>query len=78
MSKVKLQLRPYTALGILSFMREYINKSNSNIQELAAIHEAVDEFEEEIGKNISTDQIEDARLEVRVNDITNRHPPKFK
>ncbi len=79
MSKlVKLSLRPYTALAILSFMREYINDENKSDHRLKAIHEACDEYQQQITENITDDQIEDAKLELHVNYITNRHPPSKK
>ena len=74
--KVKLELRPYTALTILSFLREYINDENINNSRLAAIHESVKEYEDEIYKKISPQELEDAILENRVNDLAGRHPEK--
>ena len=74
--KVKLELRPYTALTILSFCREYINDENINNSSLAAIHESVKEYEDEVYKKISTEELEDAILENRVNGLTGRHPKK--
>lgn len=74
--KVKIELRPYTALGILSFCREFVNDSNRDVKELIALHENVDAFEQEVFKNISLDKLEDARLELRVNELTGRHPKK--
>ena len=74
--KVKLELRPYTALTILSFCREYINDENINDSRLTAIHESVKEYEDEIYKKISPQELEDAILENKVNDLTGRHPEK--
>lgn len=76
--KVNIALRPYDALAIISFMREYINDSNRDWPELKAIHETVDAYEKEITEKISIDMIEDARLECKVNDISGRHPKKNK
>ncbi len=76
MKKVNLQLRPYDALAILSFCREYINDSSKGIPELTAIHEAVNAYEQEIYKAISMNQLGDATLECHINYLTNRHPPK--
>lgn len=75
--KVKLELRPYDALGILRFCREFINDDNKNDKRFTAIHESVKSFEDEIYKKINTDQLEDAILECKVNDLTDRHPPKI-
>jgi len=77
MSKqVNITLRPYDALAIMCFMREYINDSNRDWPELKAIHETVDAYEKQINEKVSIDMVEDARLECRVNDISGRHPKK--
>lgn len=75
-SKVKIELRPYDALAILTFCREYINDSNKHNPWFTAIHEAVSNYEEEIFNNLSTEQLADAKLECNVNYIADRHPPK--
>jgi hypothetical protein len=76
MKKVSLQLRPYDALAILSFCREYVNDSSKGISELTAIHEAVNAYEQELYKSTTMNQLEDAILESKINYLTNRHPPK--
>lgn len=72
--KVKLELRPYTALAILCFCKEYINDDNKNDPTFASIHESVNEYEQEINKKVSIQQLEDAKLENQVNQITGRCP----
>ena len=72
--KVKLELRPYDALAMLCFVKEFINEKNKNDNRFAAIHETVDNYEKEIYKKLSSQQLEDAILENRVNDIAGRHP----
>ena len=74
--KVKLELRPYTALAILVFCKEFINDENIDDERLVAIHESVKEYEDEIYKKISPQELEDAILENRVNDLAGRHPEK--
>ncbi len=75
--KVELKLRPYTALAILTFCREYINDSNKDNPNLAAIQESVSEYEAEIFKKMNTQQIEDAILENKINALANRHPDNY-
>jgi lipoate-protein ligase A len=77
MKKVNLELRPYTALAIVKFCREFINDENKRDKRFAAIHESVQEYEDEVYKKISMNQLEDAILECMVNDLTERHPPKY-
>lgn len=74
--KVKIELRPYDAIAILSFLREFINDENKNDSRLAAIHETVKEYEDEIHKNMTSDMLEDAILENSINGLAGRHPVK--
>lgn len=76
-NKVKIELRPYTALAILKFCREFINDDNKDDSRFTAIHESVKEYEDEIYKRVTPAQLEDAILENRVNDVAKRHPPKI-
>jgi hypothetical protein len=73
--KVQIELRPYTAIAVLSFLREYINQGNRDMPMLQAIHESVEEYEKQVCQSITQDQIEDARLENDVNFLTKRQPP---
>lgn len=72
--KVKLELRPYSALAILAFCREYVNDSNKDDSRIVALHEAVKEYEDEIYKKVSGAHLDDAILENKVNELTGRHP----
>lgn len=72
--KVKLELRPYTALAILKLCREFINDENKNDPIFSAIHESIQEYEDEIYKRISSNQVADALLESKINNIAGRQP----
>lgn len=74
--KVTIELRPYDALSILAFCREYFNNSNRDVPQLAAIHETIDNYETEIRNKITSDHLADDSLECTVNDITGRHPER--
>lgn len=74
--KVKIELRPYDALGILSFLREYINEKNRHDPKMAAIHETVDAYEKEIYKKVDLDMVEDASVENAVNRLCGRQPER--
>ena len=76
MQKVKIELRPYDALQILTFLREFVNDGNKNIRQFAAIHEGVNAFESEVYKNCTTDMVKDAELELSINTLTQRVPKK--
>ena len=73
-SLVKIELRPHDALGILSFLREYVNDSNKHDGNLAALHEMVNAYENQIYTNVSSKHLDDAELELSVNKITGRVP----
>lgn len=74
--KVKIELRPYDALTILSFLREYINDENKNDPQFASIHETVNAYEKEIYEKVDVNMVEDAALESEVNRLTNRQPER--
>lgn len=76
--KVNIRLRPFDALAILSFMREYVNESNKDEPLLSAIHETVDAYEKEVYKKIDYDQLEDACVECSVNYLAGRQPKREK
>lgn len=73
-SKIKIELSPFNALEILSFLKEFINESTDNKPEYEAITKAVDEYKNQIIANASLDQIEDAFAEREVNILLNRLP----
>ncbi len=56
-------MRPYDALTIMCFLREYVNDKNKHDRRLAALHEAVDAYETEVYKNITPEQVEKAIFE---------------
>lgn len=74
--KVKIELTPYNALAILSFMREYINDENKHDPELKAIHESVDEFTKQIYTKMTMSQLNAGIFESKVNDMIGKHPVK--
>lgn len=73
-SPVTIELTPYNALGILKFCREFINDDNKDDYRFKAIHDAVAEFEEQIYKNVSINQLEDAIAENEVNYLIGKWP----
>ena len=74
MEKVKITLTPYTALAILSFCREYVNDEVKGDLKFKAIYDSVAEYESEVYKKLSLDQLEDASVENSVNKLTGKWP----
>ena len=56
--KVIIELEPYNSIAILSFLREFINDETEGDYRFKAIHDAVDEYEQQIYKNVSEKQLE--------------------
>ena len=75
-NKVTIELRPYDALAIYAFMREFINDDNKHLPAFAAIHETLAAYEKEIFLKVSDHHLNDALLENKVNYIANRQPPR--
>lgn len=74
MSKVKIELTPYNSMTIMSFLREFVNDDTKDDYQLKAIHQAVNQYEEELHKNITNEQIEDCRAENQVNQLIGKSP----
>ena len=72
--KVIIELEPYNSIAILSFLREYINDESEGDYRFKAIQDAVDEYEQQIYKNVSEKQLEDAIAENEVNKLIGKWP----
>lgn len=72
--KVHIKLSPYTAIAILSFLREWINDDLPDEYQYTAIKEAVAEYQKEVYDNMTNDQFEAARLENSVNKLIGKSP----
>jgi len=72
--KVIIELEPYNSIAILSFLREYINDETEGDYRFKAIQDAVDEYEQQIYKNVSEKQLEDAIAENEVNKLIGKWP----
>lgn len=73
--KVSIELTPFQAIEILAFMREFVNDQNKEVPELAAIHEAVGAYEEEIYEKITDEMMEEVEAENEVNFLLGKQPP---
>ncbi|GGG97622.1 hypothetical protein [Pedobacter zeae] len=78
MEKVKIELSPYDALSILSFCREYVNDELADEPIFIALKKSVKAFEEELTKNLTEDQYEDAKAENQVNRLMGTCPNNYK
>lgn len=73
--KIKIELSPYGALTILSFLREFIKKDDEVEYHFQSLAECIDEFENEIYSKSSIEQIEDGINEAKVNSLIGKSPP---
>lgn len=71
---VNIQLEPYDALTILCFLREF-EYTHKWVQSLA---NAVDRYEAQIVKNITHDQVEDAKNTRHIMQVIGREPEEGK
>lgn len=56
-------------------MREFINDSNKNEPHFQSIHEAVNELETELAKNITNEAWDDIESTSLVNQLLGKEPP---
>lgn len=68
--KVPIELTPFDALSILTFLKEY----DLSHPQLQALNTAVKNYENEVCKNITMDQIDDAKAERAVNILIDKEP----
>jgi hypothetical protein len=73
-TKVPIELKPYNAVAILAFCREYINDDLADDYMFQAIREAVDEFELQLARNLNDDQWDEIRAENQVNQLIGKSP----
>ena len=77
-NKIKIQLKPYDAMAILSFLREFLNEDNINEPELQAMHEAVLNYENEILNNTTEKHLQEVEIENIKNRAFGRCPDNYK
>jgi hypothetical protein len=73
-SKVPIELKPYNAAAILAFCREFISDDSCDEYKFQAIKQAVNEFEEQLARNLTEEQWEEIRAENRVNQLIGKSP----
>ena len=71
---VTIELTPYDALAILKFCREFINDDTKGDYRFKAIEDAVNEYEKQIYKKVSSEQLDDAIAENQVNRLIGKWP----
>lgn len=75
-TKVPIEMKPYNAISILSFCREFINDDLCDEYRFKAIKEAVEELESQLGRNLTDEQWEEIRAENKVNQLIGKSPQK--
>jgi hypothetical protein len=73
-NNVPIELSPYNALTILSFMREFVNERMPKEYRFQAIREAVDEFEFQLTRNITDEQHAAVLEELKINKLIGKVP----
>lgn len=74
--KVKIELEPYNALQLLAFLREFINDDNSDEYKFRAIHESVNEYESEIRKKVTNEQMDEVNAVNQINQLIGKSPKR--
>lgn len=72
--KVKIELTPYNAATIFSFLREFIEEDADVPYKLVALKSAIDEYCNEFFENITEEQFEDYKKENEINQIIGKSP----
>ncbi len=72
--KIPVELTPYNALTLLSFLWEFIPDKSSVPYNLTALKEAIDEYSDQIFLNITDEQFEDYKKENEINQMIGKSP----
>lgn len=73
-TKVPIEMKPYNALSILSFCREFVNDDLIKEYKNQALREAVDELEQQLARHLTDEQWEEVRAENQVNQLIGKSP----
>jgi hypothetical protein len=75
-SKVPIEMKPYNAIIILSFCREFVNEETCDDYKFQAIKEAVDELEIQLGRNLTDEHWDEINAENQVNQLIGKSPER--
>ena len=73
-SKVSIKMKPYNAVTILSFCREFINDDLCDEYRFQAIKEAVKELEMQLVRSLTDKHWEEITVENQVNQLIGKSP----
>ena len=73
-TKVPIEMKPYNAIAVLSFCREFINDDTCDEYRFQAIKEAVDELQEQLVIRLTDEQWEEIKAEDQVNKLIGKSP----
>jgi hypothetical protein len=77
MEKLKISLTPYTAICIYKFLSEWESEMEKQ-PFLISLKECYQEYQQEVLRKITKEQLEDAVLQTKINQILLRDPPSSK
>lgn len=72
--KVRIHLRPYTAICIYKFLSEF-ESDFENDPMLVSFKKCYEEYSNEVLGGMTREQMDDAVMETRLNQILERDPP---
>lgn len=76
MSKVKIELTPYNAMALYSFLSEFESDIVSLGEKGKALWDAYKEYESEVVKNSTQQQLEDGFAKNQVNQLIGKSPSR--
>lgn len=71
---MKIEISPYHAVTILSFLREFVKKGETDYK-FKALCESVNAYEDQFMENVTQEEWEDAMEEAQVNALIGKTPP---
>ncbi len=74
MAKLNISLDPHNAICLLAFMQHFINEDLPDDYKYRGVREALQQYEQEIGTNITKEQLIEVEAVNEVNKLIGKTP----
>ena len=72
---MKIDISSDAAIAILLFLREFVKKDRVYADELTHLRQCIDEYENEVVRNISMDELDDVFENLEIKALIGHSPP---
>ena len=76
-ASVTIKMKPYNAMAVLSFCREFVNDDTCDEYRFQAIKEAVKELEDQLSARLTNEHWDEINAENQVNQLIGKSPERI-